>query len=213
MGEVKNSTGDIASNVHAIAVASAVPLSQVPDIESQWRPEEPTAPTAPNFESQMRHVPQQATTAALGHEHDDAGKGLGIALFCNILVGIITSFFLPYVSIVCQISAIVLASVLTCGCCCAANYNLKPHVKKWATATLVTLCLVVILQIIATVIVYTAVGEEVSSTGTISESTANAVVASLVPISIPLYILYALALVFSGLFSFGRGCGAPRASV
>ena len=124
-----------------------------------------------------------------------------------------SSMLLGILADVCFIAAIVIASVLTCGCCCAGKYKLKHHVKKWATATLVTLCLVVILQIIATVIVYTAVGEEVSSTGTISESTANAVVASLVPISIALYILYALALVFSGLFSFGRGCGAPRASV
>jgi len=160
----------------------------------------------------MRGVPQQATAAALVHDYDNAGKGLGIALFCNILVGVIAAFFLPFVSIVCQISAIVLASALTCGCCCAANINLKPHVKRWAAATLATFCLLIVLQIIATIILYTAVDEDGSSTGMISDSTANAIVASLLPISIAAYVLYALALVFSCIFSFGCGCGAPRAS-
>jgi len=195
MGEVKNSTGNIASNVHdAMAVTSAVPLSQVPDIES---PPEP---------------PQQATATALENEHDDPGKRLGIVLFCNILVGLITTFFLPFVSIVCQISAIVIASALTCGCCCAANSNLEPRVKKLAAATLVALCILIILQSIATVIIFAAVDEEVSSTATISDSTVNDVVASLLPISIAAYVVYALALVFSGLLSFGRDCGAPHAS-
>ena len=56
MGEVKNSTGNIASNVHdAMAVASAVPLSQVPDIES---PPEPTANV----------VAQQATNCSFSEE-------------------------------------------------------------------------------------------------------------------------------------------------
>ena len=193
-------------------------LSQVPCrcrkcliLSHSGRPE-PTAPTTPNVKSQMRGVPQQVTAAALVHDYDNAGKGLGIALFCNILVGVVTAFFLPFVSIVCQISAIVLASTLTCGCCCAANINLKPHVNRWAAATLATFCLLIVLQIIATIILYTAVDEEVSRTGTISDSTANAIVASLLPISIDAYVLYALALVFSCIFSFGRGCGAPRAS-
>lgn len=192
MGEVKNSTGNIASNVHdAMAVASAVPLSQVPDIES---PPEPTANV----------VAQQATTTALENEHDDPGKRLGIVLFCNILGGLITTFFLPYLSIACQISAIIIASALTCGCCCAANSNLEPRVKKLAAATLVALCMLIILQSIATVIIFAAV-DEASSTATISDSTVNDVVASLLPISIAAYVAYALALVFSGLLSFGRG--------
>ena len=190
MIEVKNSTGNIASNVHdAMAVACAVPLSQVPDIES---PPEPTANV----------VAQQAT--ALENEHDDPGKRLGIVLFCNILGGLITTFFLPFLSIVCQISAIVIASALTCGCCCAANSNLEPRVKKLAAATLVALCILIILQSIATVIIFAAV-DEASSTATISDSTDNDVVASLLPISIAAYVAYALALVFSGLLSFGRG--------
>ena len=192
--EVKNSTGNI-----AMAVASAVPLSQVPDIES---PPEPTANV----------VAQQATATALENEHDDQGKRLGIVLFCNILGGLITSFFLPFLSIVFQISAIIIASALTCGCCCAANSNLEPRVKKLAAATLVALCILIILQIIATVIIFTAVIEDGSSTGTISDSTGNDLVASLLPISISAYVAYALALVFSGLLSFGRDCGAPHAS-
>ncbi len=149
--------------------------------------------------------------AALGHEQDeqdDAGTKLGIALFCTILVGAITSFFLPTLSLVCQIIAIVLASILTCSCCCASNYNLKPHVKKWATATLVTMWLLIILQFISAIIT----AEEMSSTGTISDEAIYAMAKSLLPISIIAYILYTLALVFSCLFSFGRSCGAPPAS-
>jgi hypothetical protein len=163
----------------------------------------------------MAHDPQLAMVAALGHEQDeqdDAGKELGIALFCTILVGAITSFFLPTLSLVCQIIAIMLASILTCSCCCAAKYNFKPHVKKWATATLVTMCLLIILQIIAATIIFTSAGEEMSSTGTISDEAIYAMVESLLPISIIAYILCTLALVFSCLFSFGRSCGAPPAS-
>ena len=107
----------------------SIPVSSASDVESQWRPEL-TEPSVLNVESQMMHDPQLATAVAPGHEQDDAGKDLGIALFCTILVGVITSFFLPTLSLVCQIIAIVLTSILTCGCCCAADYNLKPHVKK-----------------------------------------------------------------------------------
>ncbi len=74
------------------------------------------------------------------------------------------------------------------------------------------MCLFIILQIIAAIIIFTSAGEEMSSTGTISDEAIYAMAESLLPISIIAWILYALALVFPSLFSFGRSCGAPPAS-
>ena len=80
--------------------------------------------SAPDVESQ-----EPASTTII-NDNDNAGKGMGIAIFVLIIVGTVSAFFLPYISSACYIAALVLASVLTCGCCCAKNYNLKPHVKK-----------------------------------------------------------------------------------
>jgi hypothetical protein len=57
------------------------------------------------------------------------------AASCVMILSLLFSVFL--------IAAIVIASVLTCGCCCASKYKLKFNVKKWSTATLVMLCLVI----------------------------------------------------------------------
>jgi hypothetical protein len=92
------------------------------------------------------------------------------------------------------------------------TWSLKPHVKKWAIAMLVTLCLVTILQIIAAIILFTLAGEEMLSTGTISDKIIYAMAEYLLLIFIIAYILYALVLVLSCLLSFGCSCGAPRAS-
>ena len=83
------------------------------------------AMSAPDVESQEpKEVMEENTTMI--DDDDNAGKGMGIAMFVLIIVGL-------------NIAALVLASVLTCGCCCVKQYNLKPHVKKMATATLITL--------------------------------------------------------------------------
>ena len=138
------------------------------------------------------------------------GKGMGIAIFVLIIVGFVSSFFLPFLSLPCMLTAIVLESVLTCGCCCAKDYNLAPHVKKWATGTLVTLCLMITIQIITAVLLLTALSEEFASTGTVTESSIYSAAASLLPLSIAYYVLVALALVFSAMFTWGRRYGAPR---
>ena len=44
---------------------------------------------------------------------DDAGKGMGIAMFVLIIFGTVSS---SHLSLVCFIAATVLASVLRCGC-------------------------------------------------------------------------------------------------
>ena len=61
---------------------------------------------------------------------DIAGKRLGTTLFSLILAGIVFAFVLPNLSLALHIVAIVIASILTFGCCCAKGYNLKPHIKK-----------------------------------------------------------------------------------
>ena len=130
--------------------------------------------------------------------------GLGIALFVLILMGIVT-FFLPLLSVVCIVAAIVMASVLTCGCCCAGEYHLKPHVRKWAVATLVTLSLTFVVRVVGIGITFAVAGGKVSDADVITASYSGA--AAVLAIVL---LLEVLALVFSVLFTWGRNCGAPR---
>jgi hypothetical protein len=111
-----------------------------------------------------------------------------------------TILFTSMIYFVCVVATIVIASILTCGCCCARNYKLKPHVKKWATATLVTLCLNIVLGIIGNVMSY---GNNNDVQRLYDVSVAFFVIES---------VLLFLALVFSGFFTWGRSCGAPPAS-
>ncbi|KAL3763835.1 hypothetical protein ACHAW5_007789 [Stephanodiscus triporus] len=181
MTQDKNSTaGDISSDV-PVVVGVAEPTT---DVEAQTRPE-----------------PQRVEELA----GDIAGKKMGIVLFSLILAGIITAFLLPFLSLALIIAAIVIASILTCGCCCAKDYNLKPHVKKWATATLVTLSLTFVVQVIGVVIAAAVVG----TTYETEEDMINSMYTSAVIIGSVVIILDVLALVFSGLFTWGRNCGAP----
>ena len=181
MADIKNST----------PVVTAIAMS-APDVESQ----EPT--------SNVPKVMEDNTMA----DDDNAGKGMGIAIYVLIVVGLASGFFVPPLSSACMIAAIVLASILTCGCCCAKEYNLKPHVKNMATATLVALILLVIVDIIIAVILVTAITYEYTSIGMLSETSVN--VGMLLPVSIVAYVLIGLTLVFSGIFTWGRKCGAPR---
>ena len=159
------------------------------------------------------------------NDNDNAGKGMGIAMFVLIIVGTVSAFFLPYLSSACHIAALVLASVLTCGCCCAKNYNLKPHVKKMATATLVTLILLFIVStILSVILVISFMNGYDETTGTFSddtlyydETTGTFIDITLVNVTLLLtlsiigYVLIGLALIFSGIFTWGRKkCGAPR---
>ena len=138
---------------------------------------------------------------------DIAGEKMGVLLFSLILAGIITAFLLPFLSLALMIAAIVIASILTCGCCCANDYNLKPHVKKWATATLVTLVLTFVVQIIGVVIAAAVVG----TSGT-EEDMVNSMTTIVIIIGSVVIILDVLALVFSGLFTWGRNRGVPSSS-
>ncbi|KAL7554916.1 hypothetical protein ACHAWF_018494 [Thalassiosira exigua] len=139
---------------------------------------------------------------------DDAGKGLGIAMFVLLLVGFIFNFILPAVSFVCSVATIVIASILTCGCCCAGEYDLKPNVEKFARATLLSLCLMFLVQIVGVVGALVAMGTEASNNGTISKDTANGAGVGVLVALVLGAVLNIMAIVFSGLFTWGRGFGA-----
>jgi hypothetical protein len=123
MAQVKDSSmEDVAYDTPKVATVVAEPVT---DVE---------APPA------GREQPLVSAAASGENADERAGMGLEIALFVLILMGIAT-FFLPLLSVVCIVAAIAIASVLLCGCCCAGEYHLKLHVRKWAVATLVTLSL------------------------------------------------------------------------
>ena len=86
--------------------------------------------------------------------------------------------------------------------CCAANYSVEPHVKKWARATLVTVCLMTITDKIFVIMVLNIAGEESEA---IRHETLDANMAYLAPVCYSRYFLYVLALAFSALFTFGSG--------
>ncbi len=201
-----------------------------PHDESQWRPE----PKAPHFESQCTPFPhfnaQQAAASTEENVDNRARIAMGITLFILILLGFLAliieasivvplytdGIYIIYIDdyvyfddfyrdgsaytapapllvprFVCFIAAIVIASVLTCGCCCAGNYKLKPRVKKWVIATLVILCLVLI----------------VDTLGVFLRFSKSIFVAIFAIES----VLLVVALIFSGLFNWGCGCGALHA--
>ena len=138
-------------------------------------------PSAPDVESQESTFPRAMEENTTRIDDDDNnGKGMGIAIFILIIIGTVSAFFIPYLSSACYIAALVLASVLTCGCCCAKNYNLKPHVKKMATATLVTLVLLFIVSTIVTVMAIQTANSLMDgydeTTGTFSDDTLNSLI-------------------------------------
>jgi hypothetical protein len=213
-------------------------------------------PSAPDVESQESTAPKEMEE----NDDDNAGMGMGIAIFILIIIGTVSAFFIPYLNSVCYFTALVLASVLTCGCCCAKNYNLKPHVKKMATATLVTLVLVFIVSTIVTVMAIqsfftslqldgyggydettglfnddniNSIMDEYETNGTVSNDLINILkkgydektgtfsddtlyykiqnTSMILTLKIIGYVLIGLALIFSGIFTWGRKCGASRA--
>ncbi|KAL9179570.1 hypothetical protein ACHAXT_008860 [Thalassiosira profunda] len=174
-----------------VVVTSAVAQPVAFDVEKQ---QQPAASAAPTYAS--------AAPALIDTE---AGKGMGIALFVVILVGLVFLWIFPLISFICIITAIVLSSILTCSCCCAADYNLQPHVKKFAVATLVSLVLIFIIQVIYLIALFAA--GETSVSGTVSVDTAGP---ALVIVAVLSLVLNFVALIFSALFTWGRKCCAPR---
>ena len=85
--------------------------------------------------------------------------------------------------------------------------------RKMATATLVTLILLFIVSTILSVmviqsIIYVMDGYD-ETTGTFSDTTWYINGTMILILSIIGYVLIGLALIFSGIFTWGRKCGAP----
>ena len=75
----------------------------------------------------------KAHAATIAPTHDpEAGKGLGVALFILLLLGLVFNGVLPFVSPLCTVAAVVLGSVLSCGCCCAGDFHLKVMLRRLA---------------------------------------------------------------------------------
>ena len=107
----------------------------------------PTTKSSQNQQWTGTVVSSPTTPITLIPSSEEDGKGLGIALFVVLLVGILINIVLPPVSLVCTITAIVLSSILSCGCCC--EYNLSKKRRQLANAILISLCLMVILQVVS----------------------------------------------------------------
>jgi hypothetical protein len=145
-----------------------------------------------------------ATDVIEGEVHNEettlGSKTLSILLFFTILAGSISSFFMPGITIQLEIIAIVIANILRNGSVYTSSndlalrrteLNVKPHVKKWATATLVTMVCVVILR--ASYMVMTK--------GTSNPFRVRSRV--LLSYGIAYYCLITLALIFSGCIACG----------
>ena len=180
-----------------------------------------TTVAAGDVEAQKDAPAPTAAAATSASEYDDeAGKGIGIAMFVCLVVGFCLGWIPaigPFISFVCLIAAIVLSSVITCGCCCGKGLNLNPKVKRWSTATLLCLVLQWVLVIIGIIVGYT-IGARSTTTSTVtingrsyttfsSTGSEGAVIAAYA-IYIVSQILYILAAVFAGIFTWGRkSCG------
>ena len=147
-----------------------------------------------------RTAPAADSSAPSGYnDNDEAGKSIGIAMFICIMVGLFSGFFTYvninnsfigyYVASACSFVAILLASSITCNCCCGSNLNLNPKVKRWSTATLICLVIQWILALVYVCLFFVH---------WFSDDELNFFSWIIVQ------ILYVLAAVFAGIFTWGR---------
>lgn len=157
-----------------------------------------------------------APVAASSQYDNDAGKGIGIAMFIVILIGLIVGWlyllvpvFSAWVRFICFIVGIVLSSIITCGCCCANSYNLNPKVKRWALATLLCLILQWVLAIVAVIIFYVsyAATQEVTQDDEVTIVADVTFSGAYTAVVVVVQILSILAIIFAGIFTWGRNCG------
>ena len=132
-------------------------------------------------------------------DNENAGKGLGVATFVLLIIGFIFSFILPIVALIANITALVLASILQCGCCCANEYNLKPNAKKYLTSTFVSICFAFIVQIVG---IYGALWSGRLLTVWTAEGAGNGLLFAW----IFGLLLHAMAIIFSAHFTWGSKC-------
>ena len=160
-----------------------------------------TANTPTDIEAQKQ---QQVASTTTNSTPGRAGKRLGIACFVLLLIAFVFNFIFPVVSFVCIIVVIVITSAITCGCCCGSDLNLQPHVKKWSTATLVSLCLMFVVQIIGLIGASAAIGTEVSNTGTLSQKTADGASVGIVIVWALSIVFNVFAMIFAAMFTWKR---------
>ena len=157
----------------------------------------PTTKSSQNQQWAGAVVSSPTTPITLIPSSEEDGKGLGIALFVVLLVGILINIVLPPVSLVCTITAIVLSSILSCGCCCA-DYKLSKKRRQLANAILISLCLMVILQVISVSIWLSGFGYNVDQR------------VSIIIMLVLSYMLNITAIVLSAIFTWGKSCGKRR---
>jgi hypothetical protein len=129
-------------------------------------------------------------------------------MFVCIIVGFVLAWIPligPYITFCCLIAAIVLASTITCGCCCGANLKLNPKVKRWSTATLLCLVIQWVLYVIALIVAYSGAAASAYTYDTTTTEITSGVAWTLIIVA---QIVYILAAVFAGIFTWGRkSCG------
>ena len=150
----------------------------------------PTTKSSQEWQGSVVSSPTTPITLIPSSEED--GKGLGIALFVVLLVGILINIVLPPVSLVCTITAIVLSSILSCGCCCEYNFSSKR--RQLANVILTSLCLMVILQVVSVSIFIVGFNNVDQGAGIIFMLVLS-------------YILHITAIVLSAIFTWGKACG------
>jgi hypothetical protein len=163
MADIKNST----------RIYTAVAMLIEPDVESLLEP------------SIHKAIEENNTNI---DDDDSAGMvGISIAIFILILVGTVSSFFIPYLS-----SACYFAFILTCECYYTKKYynlNMEPHVnKRLATSTLITIILLFILLSCESPVFY------------FDETTVGTTFISDAQIKVPFYI--SLVLIYCGIFTW-----------
>ena len=132
--------------------------------------------TPVNVESQMHTKSSVTANTVYSDSNPEAGKPLGIVMFSLLIIAFVFTFLVSIISFIALIATIVIASVIMCSCCCAGDFNLPPQVTEYATATLVGLCLIFVMQVIWVVSVIAALTTDMESSGTgsISSSAFNA---------------------------------------
>jgi hypothetical protein len=136
-----NSSGKIA--LRALVVTTVT--NTLPDIKkSQWM-QEPTVP--------------KAMVAATEVVSDNTRKKLSLVISSSHH-GSHHQLLHPH-SYPSKITAVVLASILTCGCCYAGTYDIRPNVKiLTATMLVITVSLILIFHTIAAIILIITAGNE-----------------------------------------------------
>lgn len=96
-----------------------------------------------NVETAEPLLPLAGTPAPDVGYDKNAGKELGYVLIAVALLA-----FIPYMGWIFSITTLVIASVLSCGCCCASNYNMAPRTRAYVKAVLAAWLMTVVFSLV-----------------------------------------------------------------